>query len=95
MPRFTVTDRSPTASDPPGFVTWRNGTLTGSDDLTAAVEGVVESGVPVSLPGLYYGPPRLDEHGAALATIVTAFPGSTITDGDAPRWEEVPDGAIP
>lgn len=76
-------------------VTWRDGELTGDDVAIATVEGIVDAGSPVGLAGLYSGPPSLAEHGPALATVMAAFPGSTVATGDAPEWEEVPDGAVP
>lgn len=76
-------------------VTWTDGHLSGDDAAVATVEGVVAAGSPVGLAGLYSGPPSLGEHGPALATVIAAFDGSAVATGDAPAWEDVPDGAIP
>lgn len=102
---FTVTERARARAEGPGgvvgdallagaSVTWRDGRLTGDGGLIAAVEGVVQSGVPVSLPGLFYGRPDLAEHGAALATVLAAFDSPASVTGDAPEWDPLPPGAI-
>lgn len=97
MTSFTVTGN---ITGDPVSLTWTDGRIVRDDDTdvvaAAEAEAVARHGLSVAIAGVFDGPAALDEHLAALATVLSLFDAGTATvTGDDPPVEDPPDDTDP